>query len=222
MTTPDMRKARLLEAVKREPSPSRREVVRQEVATVLAAAIVPLVIFFSVGGLSATLRPHRLLATTAVVWLAIALVATRLALQRGRAMLGAPRGWLALAAASTPVFLAASWFALPWAALRLPSPRGADVDAVCFAVAVAMAAAPLGALLFLRREGDPVHPTATGAIAGAAAGAWACLLIGLHCEATDPRHVAVGHVVPVVFLTLAGALAARRALGIRSASPRSP
>ena len=68
--------------------------------------------------------------------------------------------------------LGASWFCLPWPAAGVdavvahPSMR----DLACFVVTLGLAAAPLFVFVRVRREGDPVHPMLTGAMAGAAAG----------------------------------------------------
>ena len=74
----------------------------------------------------------------------------------------------------------------------------------------------LAAFLFLRRGSDPVHPRASGAALGAAAGAWASVLIHLHCPVAATDHVLLGHLAPVLFLSLAGVLVGRRLLGVRA------
>jgi hypothetical protein len=44
------------------------------------------------------------------------------------------------------------------------------------------------------------------------------MLIDLHCELTDPRHVLVGHVLPVVVFAALGALVGRSSLAVRPSS----
>jgi hypothetical protein len=56
----------------------------------------------------------------------------------------------------------------------------------------------------------------TGAALGVAAGAWGAVLIDLHCEMTDPLHVLLGHMLPVVLLAITGTLVARSVLAIRA------
>jgi hypothetical protein len=222
MTPPERaleQKARMLAAVRADPAPARRDVERRDVGTVVAAGLLTLVIFLAVGGPHATARPLSLVLASTFAWSVIAATLTGLALRRGRSMLGAPRSWLVAASVVVAPLLAIGWFALPSSVVLVAVPHAYDVDARCFLVTIAFALAPFVAFLALRREGDPVSPRVTAAATGAAAGAWGAVLIDLHCEMTDPRHVVLGHVLPVGLLVVLGALAGS-SLAIRAARRR--
>jgi hypothetical protein len=210
------RRARLLAEVRAEPSPVRQEVRRRDFATIVAAAVLAVLVLMLAGGPHASQRPFLLVVSAVTAWTTIAAVATALALRRGRSMLGTPRTSLLAAAVIVPLLLALTWFGFPssivWTSVR----HGVDIDARCFALTLALAAAPFVAFFVLRREGDPVRPGATGAALGASAGAWGAVLIDWHCELTDPRHVLLGHVLPVALLACVGALVARSLLTIRA------
>ena len=210
------KKAQLLEAVRAEPSPTRADVVRRERVLSLGASCLTALLFVLAGGMRLGSRPPMLLASSAGAWIGIAVVATMMAVWRGRAMLGPPRGWLLAGTIAVPLLLAVAWFALPWVSLGAPTTRGYSVDAACFAVTVALSAPLLLAFFVRRQDGDPLQPSVTGAALGAAAGAWGAVLIDLHCEAVDPRHVMLGHLLPVVTLALVGALIARPRLAMHA------
>lgn len=210
------RRARLLAEVRAEPSPVRQAVRRRDLAAIVAAAVLALLVFMLAGGPRASQRPFSLVVSAATAWATIAAVATALALRRGRSMLGTPRTSLVVAAVSVPPLLALTWFGFPSSVVRTSVPHGFDIDARCFALTLALAAAPFVAFFLLRREGDPVRPGATGAALGASAGAWGAVLMDCHCEITDPRHVLLGHLLPVALLVCVGALVARSLLTMRA------
>jgi hypothetical protein len=211
-------KARVLDATRREPSPTRA------IATVRArrawqgAIIVMLLVFFALGGTRLAVRPQALIVRTAVGWAGVALAATWLAVGRGGSMLGRQRVWLLAGAGLTPVLLAVVWFAVAMPMRETSVPHDVLAEARCFGASVALGVAPLVAFLMMRREGDPGDPGLTGAALGAAAGAWSALLIDLHCEMTGPRHVVLAHVLPAAALAVIGALAAKSVLAIRRLS----
>ncbi len=217
MTSPDQQKAKLLAAVRAEPSPARDAVRRQDLSRLVGAALVAALLLLATGGVRATVRPHPLVATSASLWGALAVLVSGLALRRGRSMLGVPRAWLVGMALAIVPALAAAWFWLPWADLTRSVPHPLGTDSVCLVLTLAFAAAPLVAFVGMRREGDPVRPAVTGAALGAGAGAWGATLIDLHCEMLDPRHVVLGHLLPVLVLVVAGALWGRTALAVRAA-----
>jgi hypothetical protein len=88
--------------------------------------------------------------------------------------------------------------------------------ATCFVFTALFALAPFAAFFAVRRGSDPVHPRATGAAMGAAAGAWGGVLIDLHCAASNAEHIAFGHVLPVAMLAGVGAAIGARVLGLRA------
>ena len=215
MSAAEDRKARLLAALAREPSPVRAQVeTRDRMLLGVVAPLVALVLLLAVG-VHLGSRPHGLVAGSMAAWGVLALVATAVALQRGSSMLGPPRGWLLAAAVGVAPLLAITWFLLPWADVTALAPHSLTTDLSCFVMTGLLAAAPLFAFLRVRREGDPLHPALTGAAAGAAAGAWGAMLIDLHCDHIAPLHILIGHVAPTLVLAAVGALLARRMLGVR-------
>jgi hypothetical protein len=89
------------------------------------------------------------------------------------------------------------------------------VGYLCLRYTLFMSAVPLAAFLVLRRAIEPRYPSALGAGAGAACASWAGALVDLWCPLTDPMHVLVGHVAPLVVATLVGAVLGHVMLGVR-------
>jgi hypothetical protein len=208
-------KSRVLDATRREPSPTRESTTIRSRRAAQAGMIVMLLVFLAIGGAHLSVRPQALIVGTAVGWAGLALASTWLAIGRGGSMLGRSRPWLLAGAGLTPLLLTALWFAVAMPMRETSGPHGLVGDAKCFIASLALSIGPLVAFLVARREGDPVNPGLTGAALGAAAGAWGALLIDLHCETIDPSHVVLAHVLPVAALAVIGALAAKRVLAIR-------
>jgi hypothetical protein len=131
-------------------------------------------------------------------------------------MLGHTRRVLFVAALATaPAVLA--WVmacTLGWPGVREPA-AGAAANVACLVATSVLSLGPLFALGYLRRGSDPVHPRATGAAIGAAAGAWGGVLIDLHCGIVHPLHVALAHVMPIAVYALIGAALGSRLFGLR-------
>jgi hypothetical protein len=208
-------KARVLSATKEARVPLRRT-VRLRIAFLLAAIV--LVVFGALeaeGGIHWDGRPRWFIIGTGIGWAGIALMATWLGARRGRSMVGRPKALLWAAAVGTPLLLFA--WSLLWNFLYPPTfqqcvdssglPR---VGLKCLDLVLSTASLPLLALGLWRARLDPTHPGATGAALGAAMGAWAGFTIDLSCECTNPSHVLIGHVSPVMLLTLAGYILGRR------------
>jgi hypothetical protein len=213
MMPPASIRDRILEAARKEPAPTRdRARDRRRMALSFGVAIA-LASFALVGSMGPLPRPF--LFACGAGWSLVAFVGTLVGLSRGQMMLGrSTRALVATASAIAPVVLA--WILM--LVFYMQPPHVAPpmhVHLVCCAMGIAFAAAPLGAMLWIRRGTDPVHPAATGATLGSAAGAWGGLLIHLHCPYVDPAHVVAGHVLPIVLLAIAGALAGRRLLVVR-------
>jgi hypothetical protein len=213
MPPPDL-KARVLAAVAIEPAPTRSTVARGLMLAWCAAATATLAIFFALGGPHVSERPAPFVVATAAGWSTLAIAAT-LGVTRRRSMLGRSRVGLLVLPLALP-FALLGWYA-PWLsrwplACEAPVARGL----VCLVFTLSMAAAPFAVFARSRRESDPVHPRATGAAIGAMAGAWASVLIDLHCECADLLHVTVGHVLPVAVLAAVGAILGRRVIGMRA------
>jgi hypothetical protein len=208
-------KARILEAARREPSPTRQDVSRQTTLIVAAAVVVDLGLFFLFGGVHLGIRPPLFVVATQAGSCAIALLALWGAFGRGRSMLGRPAPWLMWIAVATPIVLLAwvlSWSALYRdAALAIPGRIGFR----CLAFSLALAAWPLALILRARRERNPVAPAATGAARGAAVGALAWVLVSLWCPLVNVSHLAIGHFLPLVVLALLGSWLGKRLTAVR-------
>jgi hypothetical protein len=156
---------------------------------------------------------------SAAGWAAIAAAATWAGLTRTRGMLGLPTAWLAAAAALVvPALFAWSQTFIDGQAQVRMHPR---VHVMCFALTLVLSAVPFALMLTLRRGADPVHPRATGAAMGAAAGAWGAVLVELHCPIDTSLHVYLGHVAPVALFAGMGAIAGAVVLSLGPARPRS-
>lgn len=210
-------RARVLDAARTMPATPRAIVKRESTLVMLLGAAAIVVTFFAIGGADLRTRPPAFLATTALGWSAIAAAATWAGAMRGGQMLGRSGALLLTAALATGPSLLA-WMIVGthlWpGTVGYEAPMKAHL--VCFALVGAMGLGPLVALAALRRRSDPVSPRASGAALGAVAGAWAGVMGDLHCPVSDALHVAIGHVAPVLFFALVGALLGRRVLGLRA------
>jgi hypothetical protein len=214
MTTADELKARILEAARRQPSPPRREVQRRVAMTLVTAVVVPLVTFFAVGAVRPGARPLGLMLATAGGALGIALAAVWIAYGRGGQMVGRARGRLlamTVAAPATFVIWKMAWSSSYDEVALDPSRPGLR----CFVLTVLFAAWPFLALASVRRGSDPTHPHTLGAALGVACGTCAAVLVDLWCPVGHPRHLLLGHVLPIVLLGLLGLWVGHRVLAVR-------
>jgi hypothetical protein len=79
-----------------------------------------------------------------------------------------------------------------------------------------MAAVPLLVLVAARRETDPLHPARTGAALGSALGALVWVLVDLNCPVAYVPHLLLGHVLPLVSITLLGGALGERFIALRA------
>jgi hypothetical protein len=86
----------------------------------------------------------------------------------------------------------------------------------CLAFTMLLAAWPFLALSSLGRASDPTHPRALGAALGVATGTCAAVLVDLWCPVADPGHLAVGHLLPIALVGLAGIWVGERILAVRA------
>ena len=215
-------KARVLVSVQRVPAPTRDRARRATLLILLGAAAIATSLYQTLGGADhGSGRPQEFFLESISVWVVAALVSVWVAVGKGRAPMGRPRPWLIAVAAGMPLFIFLTTLALGGAtaagnqALATVDPRP---GAKCFAMTIAAAAVPLFALLFVRRRSDAVHSMAHGAALGAAFGTFAGVWVCSWCPDASPRHIALGHVVPLVALSLAGAVFGRRLLASRAGS----
>jgi hypothetical protein len=207
---------RVLAAVEREPVPSRAVGARRRVRAVVIG-FGSLLATLAVLGVRPHDRPHGYVAALFFAWLPIAAAASWAGVSRGRSMLGRPAGWLVGVVALTPVALLAVWagVAMVWPS-TLHDSSGARETLICDVVTLSFSIGPLLAFNALRKRTDPVTPHLTGAAIGTAAAAWGAVALHLVCAWTAPLHILLGHVAPVVFVALVGALVVARRVAISS------
>jgi hypothetical protein len=212
---PDSLRAQVLADVKRARSPDL-SATRRTNAVAVALGVATALAMIGLLGMSLGGRPLVFVVLSAVGWAAIAAVATMFSGSRGRFMLGPPRRVLALVAlaASPAIFGWVMSCTVGWPELREPAGTW-EQHVACLLATLLLSLGPVIALVFVRRGTDPVHPRATGAAIGAAAGAWGGVLIDMHCPLVHPLHVAVAHVMPVLLYAAVGMLLGARLLGVR-------
>jgi hypothetical protein len=230
MMLPESLKARVLDAVTRQPVPARPARIPPGAAltTALAggamlgayAAALGAAALLAGSGAAGAAREVssgmalvlRLGAATAgrpawsgawivVGTVALALAATLLVLPSRRSMLSPPRGRLLTVAIGVPLVVGA-WLVLWGTTYVDPFMR---VGWRCLTLTAATAPWPFLALYRASRRIDPRHPQLTGAALGSAAGAWAAVMTEIWCPLSAAPHVLVGHVLPLVLLVVAGA-----------------
>jgi len=213
MLPPDVRAQVLGEAL-RKPSLDA-SATRRTNAVAVALGVATAMTMVGTLGVSLGGRPLPFVIVSAVGWAAIAAVATLLGGLRGGSMLGRTRRTVLLVGiAAAPVVYA--WVmscTLGWPEVREPAGKWQQ-HVACLVATLLLSLGPVIALAFVRRGTDPVHPRATGAAIGAAAGAWGGVLIDMHCPLVHPLHVAVAHVMPIVLYAALGALLGARLFGV--------
>jgi len=208
MMPPDTLKARVLEAVRQRPVPRRADRLPFTVALAALAAVAMSAmlqwaprLFGDVGGVAhAVGRPEASGAWILAGSVAVALASTGLVLRFRRSMLSPPRGLLLAVAIGVPLLVGA-WLMLWGTTYDDPFTR---VGWRCFALTALSAPWPFAALAYASGRMEPRHPATAGAALGAVAGAWAAVMVELWCPLAVSSHVLVGHVLPLVALTLAG------------------
>ena len=200
-------KRRVLAAARSHPAPVRND--RRPLAALFAllAAAAMLAMYFVWGGpANAAGRPAPVVAWLAVGTVAVAVAASWFALPAPGSML--PRGGRVLVAVALGVpILIGAWIVLWHSVYTDPFQR---FGWRCFGLTAATAPWPFAVLVWLSRRFDPVSPQLTGAALGAAAGAWAAVVVELWCPLSVSDHVLVGHVSPLLLLVgLGGALGQR-------------
>jgi hypothetical protein len=212
--TPDLRQ-RVLEATRREPAPSRRQVRARQLTIWTLAVAATLALFFMVGGPRPGPRPLALVTATAMGAFAVAAVALWSAVG-GQGMLGRARTWLLVVAMLAPLaFLA---WKVGWSGQydHMTDVWDARPGYRCFGLTFLFALLPLGALLFMRRGSDPTHPRTLGLALGVASGTMAAALVDLWCPVGHVSHLLLGHILPTALLGLLGAWFGQGLLGLRA------
>jgi hypothetical protein len=222
MTTlpPDL-KGRILLAAHAAPSPTR-PVSRASTWLVAPASIIAAAsLFFAFNGTAhGNGRASWFYAATTLGWAAVAGLSMWGALARGDSALGRPRAALLAIAVATPASLFAFMFGLAFTHPEVTTLHPERLGLKCFALTVAAAAFPLIALAVARRGSDPIHPVATGAALGAACGASSGVMVEMWCPVAAPAHVVLGHILPIVVLSLLGAVLGARFIAMRPKTGR--
>lgn len=214
MMPPESLKLRVLEEIRQRPVPRRSDRLPSTIGLAALAALAMSAVvqwaprlFGEIGGAAhAVGRP-----ASSTIWIlagtvALALSSTWLVLPFRRSMLSPPRGLLVGVAIGVPLLVGA-WLVLWHGTYEDPFTRSGWR---CFAITVLTAPWPFAALAYASRRAEPRHPGTAGAALGAVAGAWAAVMVELWCPLAVHDHVLIGHVLPLVALTLAGS-----AIGVR-------
>jgi len=216
MVMPDL-KARVLASARATRSRARGDSRLGAWLILPSACFVAGALFFAFDGIRhGQGRPTWFYAASLLGWIAVAALSMWAALSRGRSALGRPSAWLVAVCVGTPAILFAMMYGFAVAQPEVTVLHAERLGLKCLGLALAGAAFPLTALLLVRRGSDPVHPTATGAALGAACGACAGVMVELWCPVGAPRHVAVGHILPIVVVAVLGAVTGSRIIAMRA------
>jgi hypothetical protein len=156
---------------------------------------------------------------SAVIWATVAVLSLRGALGRGGGASWRSRTALLAFALGTPAVLFGATIALGSLDPAMTEIHPEKWGRMCLPLTLAAASLPLLALTYARRESDPVHPALSGAALGSACGAAAGLMVELWCPVSTVRHIAIGHILPILLLALMGAIMGTQLLGL-GARPR--
>ncbi|MGH7281366.1 MAG: NrsF family protein [Polyangiaceae bacterium] len=219
MTLPSDLKARVLDAAKREPSPTREEHQKKTMQIALAGIVGALIVFLGTGGPDMGQRSASFYATSFALLAAMSIIVTVLSLGVfKKSMTGAPTDTLVvIALAAAPAVWGIELALRTIWPQNYGHPATLQSTVICFLCTMGMALGPMLALLRVRRFTDAVHPAALGAAFGASAGAWGAVLIDLHCASNDLAHIAWAHALPVLLLAGAGALIGKKLLAPKAA-----
>jgi hypothetical protein len=205
-------KRQILEAARKSPAPRRKSRKAQGALLIGLALAAMFALYFQWGGpLNAASRSGPITAWVLLGTALLASVATWLSLPARRSMLPRPPHLLLAVALGVPVMVGA-WLGL-WSLVTVdPFVR---FGWRCLGLTAATAPWPFAVLVWASRRLDPVSPQLSGAAMGAAAGAWAAVMVELWCPLTSASHVLVGHVSPLLLLVGAGAALGEWTLRLR-------
>lgn len=214
--TADELKARILAQASATPSRTRDEARVFAWLVLPSSVIVAAALFFAFNGLRhGGGRQLWFYLASCVGWAMVATLSIWGALARGRSSIGRPRTWLLAITVGTPATLFAMMFGFAVAHPEVTSVHPERLGLKCLGLTVAAAAFPLVALALARRGSDPVHPVATGAALGSACGASAGVMVEMWCPVATPRHVAIGHILPIIVMAIVGAILGARLIAMR-------
>ncbi|HEY2517528.1 MAG TPA: NrsF family protein [Polyangiaceae bacterium] len=216
MSLPVGLKAKVRASVGARPSPTRSTARARARTIALAGVAIAAVLFFATGGVAhGAGRTIGVAAASIGGWSVIAGASVWAANRRGGSATGPSRAWLLSVAIGTPVLLSVLMLTI-----AVVAPAGNEIHPErlgldCLVLTLSATLFPFVGLLLLRRGSDAVHPGAAAAALGAASTAAGGVMVELWCPVAAWKHVALGHVLPIVVLALVGAVAGGKVLRVR-------
>jgi len=223
---PDPLFARIRADVRNTAAPragvQRRVAIAVSLAAALAGAVVilasQLVYHRYASGLEVAVPSAPYLLVVLFLLVALTFVATVIAMWRGRNGLGS---------GAISLYLASGLVAPLYAALVLVSPVHmhtgeaalSDVTSSpwglrCLVISAIVGSLALATFSVALRRSIPTASGLRGAAIGTAAGAWAGLSVFIFCPSGDLVHMLIGHILPIVALTLLGVVSIPRILRV--------
>jgi hypothetical protein len=209
--------ARVRSAIESTPAATMRTRTRIVAALAIVPTLTTLVVLIASGlvygqpaaGLDIDVASSAAVLTTLSLLIGLALASTVFALWQGSGGLGIASMWLvSIAALVAPVYAALT--------VLQPLHSGAADDVSltgvaispwglrCILVASVVGISVLGIFAVALRRAVAVAVVLRGAALGAAAGSWAGLAVFAFCPSGELQHLLIGHVLPIVLLTLCG------------------
>jgi len=209
--------ARVRSAIESTPAATTRTRTRIVAALAIVPTLTTLVVLIASGlvygqpaaGLDIDVASSAAVLTTMSLLIGLALASTVFALWQGSGGLGIASMWLvSIAALVAPVYAALT--------VLQPLHSGAADDVSltgvaispwglrCILVASVVGISVLGIFAVALRRAVAVAVGLRGAALGAAAGSWAGLAVFAFCPSGELQHLLIGHVLPIVLLTLCG------------------
>jgi hypothetical protein len=209
--------ARVRSAIESTPAATMRTRTRIVAALAIVPTLTTLVVLIASGlvygqpaaGLDIDVASSAAVLTTMSLLIGLALASTVFALWQGSGGLGIASMWLvSIAALVAPVYAALT--------VLQPLHSGAADDVSltgvaispwglrCILLASVVGISVLGIFAVALRRAVAVAVVLRGAALGAAAGSWAGLAVFAFCPSGELQHLLIGHVLPIVLLTLCG------------------
>jgi hypothetical protein len=209
--------ARVRSAIESTPAATMRTRTRIVAALAIVPTLTTLVVLIASGlvygqpaaGLDIDVASSAAVLTTMSLLIGLALASTVFALWQGSGGLGIASMWLvSIAALVAPVYAALT--------VLQPLHSGAADDVSltgvaispwglrCILLASVVGISVLGIFAVALRRAVAVAVVLRGTALGAAAGSWAGLAVFAFCPSGELQHLLIGHVLPIVLLTLCG------------------
>lgn len=204
---------RILAAARAEPSPTRPVYLRRVALVVGLSLACSLLLFFGVGGIQLGDRPAAYVGALGLAWGLLAGGLLAVTLGRKASPLGPRPELLVAVTLAAPTLLGTLVLLGKWIWPQTVECDGPNNhDGRCFFFAVAFALPPLAAWIWSRRgrivEHVPLHAAAFGSVTGS----FGALLITLRCTFANLSHLFLGHVLPVIVVSVVASLVASRTL----------